>query len=204
MGEYESSPEMIMDIFRELGNVGTGSAAMVLADVMGQRITESVPVVMNLDCDRLLKSMGEIEKRRMGILFPFKGEISGTYLFLLDESFVSAFLKKSLGQTGDFESLNDYGRAAINEMVNLMASSYFKAVSEYTGLKTEIYEPAVSIDMTGAMLLDMAGTYMPDEKINLCIKSDFGLQGGADDSAIVLILYEEPAIQILRVLGVKI
>lgn len=196
--------EIATDVFRELGNVGTGSASSVLADIMGERVTGNLPRVMNLDCSRLLECMEEIEKRRMGILFPFTGEVSGSYLFVLEESFVSRILEKSIGRAEDFDSLDDYGRAAINEMVNLMASSYFKAISSYTGLKIEIFPPAVSIDMTGAMLLDTASAFQMKEEEILCIKNSFFLQKEAGENAIVMLLHKEAVIQILNVLEVDV
>lgn len=194
--------EFATDIFRELGNVGTGSASSVLADVMGERVLGTLPQVMNLDCGRLLECVGEIEKRRMGILFPFTGEIWGSYLFLLEESFVSRFLEKSIGQKESFEALDDYGRAAVNEVVNLMASSYFKAISSYTGLKIEIYLPAVSIDMTGAMLLDAASAFREKEEETLCIKNSFFLQKETGENAIIMLLHKDAALQILDILEV--
>lgn len=204
MEERQLQKELCLDIFQEMGNVGTGSALTALSGMMQQAISENLPKVMKLNGDNLLDTFGCVEDSIMGVLFPFDGAISGMFLLAFDEECVSGLLNHLLGCRADLGNMDEEKLSVIKEIANLMASSYFTAISAYTNLRIEISVPAISTDMAGAMVLDTVGWFGEDDGDAACIESSFTVEGCTGASHMVLMLCRDSAIRFLGALGVVI
>lgn len=201
MKDRQLEKELCLDIFQEMGNIGTGSALTALSSVMEQAISENLPKVMKLNCDNLLDTFEHVEESIMGVLFPFSGEISGMFLLAFEEGCVSVLLNHLLGGYANPDNMNEEKLSVIKEIANLMASSYFTAISAYTSLRIELSVPAISIDMTGALVLDTVGWFSGDNGDAVCIESSFSIKGQLGTSHMVLMLYQESAVKFLEALG---
>lgn len=201
MEDRQLDKELCLDIFQEMGNVGTGSALTTLSVVMEQPISENLPKVMKLNCDNLLNTFSCVEDSIMGVLFPFAGEISGMFLLVFEEECVSGLVSHLLEAHNSFGIIDEEKLSVIREIANLMASSYFTAISAYTNLRIEISGPAISTDMTGALVLDTAGWFHEDDGDAVCIESSFNMEGHTGTSRMVLMLYRKSAITFIEALG---
>lgn len=196
--------ELMRDVFQEMGNIGSGSAVTALSHLISEEITGLATRVMPLDCLRLPAAFGKIDDSAMGLLLPFYGDISGMLLFVLMEDFVRELLMKTINCRAGFKEIDEYKLMVIKEIINIMASSYFMAISTYTQKQINISQPAISIDMLGAMVTDPAAWVMGLGENTVCVESSFSLRESGAVNHLGLMLYQESTEQFLSALGVEI
>lgn len=192
------------DAFQEIGNIGSGSAVTALSHLMSEEITGRPTRVMPLECASLPDTFGKIDESAMGILLPFYGDISGMLLFVLTEPFVRELLMKTIGCPANFREMDEYKLSVIQEITNIMASSYFTAISAYAKKQIHISQPAVSIDMLGAMVTDPASWIMGLGQDTVCIENGFYLEEENGVNHLGLMLYQESTCQFLQAVGVTL
>ena len=196
--------EVALDIFQEMGNIGTGSAVTALSNMIGKPINECFPNVMLLDYEKLLEILGQEEESVLGLLFPVCGEISGLLLFVWKQDFISDIFESFQGVKAGLRDLDEEKLSVMEEIANIMASAYFTAISSYTDKKIEIHSPAVSVDMVGAVVTEPAGWTAGRGKYIVCVESGFYVKEREKASHLCFMMYQESTIGFLKSLGVEI
>ena len=145
--------EMHIDVLREIGNIGSGSAASSLSVMLNTRVDMNIPTVKILDLNELADTIGGPEKQVVGILFSLEQEFQGMMMFITEKQFAHLVLNVLMGK--HFESFEDLGEmdiSAIKEVGNIMVGAYIGAISQMTSLKIGLSPPSIAIDMVGALL----------------------------------------------------
>ncbi|MCD4712958.1 MAG: chemotaxis protein CheC [Clostridiales bacterium] len=141
---------IILDVLREIGNIGAGNAATSLATMINKKIDMKVPVVKLLDFDEVPELLGGPENVVCGIFFKFEGDINGSIMFVLDQP--SAINLVDLLMPRDNSEFDEFTTSALKEIGNILAGSYIASLSGLTNLQIKISVPALAIDMAGAIL----------------------------------------------------
>ena len=89
MKSYAEMDEMSADILKELGNIGTGNAITSLAQMMGIPLDISSPSLHLAQVQEIYTLLEQSQEVETGILVEIKGEITGMFLFFLNESFTN-------------------------------------------------------------------------------------------------------------------
>lgn len=153
MSDYIDLDDETRDILTELGNIGTGNAVSALSLFMENTIDVDMPEFRFLKYQDIYRSLGIQEELYAGILIKSYGQLKGTFLFLMDEAFVYAVLNGMVGkQERQITFLDEMERSALSELGNIMCGSYVRALSQLTGLETDVSVPDLCIDMAGAIL----------------------------------------------------
>ena len=157
------SPETMnayqLDVFREIGNIGSSSAATALSKIVEKRVTLSLPCVQILKFNEITKIVGGEETLVLGILQPMQGDLTGNILFLIGlqqaHDLASLLLRRMLNyeqrqtEPGAFSEME---MSALREIGNIMISSYLSAISTMTNLKIIPKVPEMALDMAAAIL----------------------------------------------------
>ncbi len=151
---YEDLSPVAIDCLKEIGNIGSGSAASSLSQMLGKSIEMHVPDVRVLDYQSVIDEMGGPEKVITGILVTLcNGDINGMIMFLLEDTFAKVVLNTFLGKENvNVTDLDENDFSAIKEMGNIMAGSYLGALSTLTGLTIDMSVPSMTVDMMGAIM----------------------------------------------------
>lgn len=153
LNNYNDLNEMQLDVLREMGNIGTGNAAMALAEMLSTPIDISVPTVQILDYEAAMESMGGPETMIVGLLLSFDGDINGMIMFLLEKDFAHMMINTLMGEdTEVFDPEDPVSNSALTEVGNIMAASYVNAIASMTNMRINLSVPDMSIDMLGAIL----------------------------------------------------
>ncbi len=153
LNNYNDLNEMQLDVLREMGNIGTGNAAMALAEMLATPIDISVPTVQILDYEATMESMGGPETMIVGLLLSFDGDINGMIMFLLEKDFAHMMINTLMGEdTEMFDPEDPVSNSALTEVGNIMAASYVNAIASMTNMRINLSVPDMSIDMLGAIL----------------------------------------------------
>lgn len=146
----ESFDSFIMDVLKEIGNIGSGNAVTALANLLSKKIYMSVPKVRIIDFKDIATILGGEEELIVGIYLNLKEDIEGNIMFTIDIESATNLLKMLLDR--EVEELDEISISALSEVGNILSSSYVNALSALTGMKIAVSVPSLAIDMAGAIL----------------------------------------------------
>lgn len=198
----ELSP-IALDCLKEIGNIGSGSAASALSQMLGKSVQMRVPDVKVLDFDEVIEEMGGAEKIITGILVDLEVDICGIIMFLLEDSFANIALRTFLGK--DYVNAHDLDEmdiSVIKEMGNIMAGSYLQAISKLTDLTIDMSTPSMNVDMLGAIMSVPVATFAEVGDKVLYINDGFVIDGVDIKSNIILIPDMKSLDTLMKKLGV--
>ena len=145
--------DMHVDVLTELGNIGSGNAATALASLMNTEININVPHVRILGFNDVADYVGGPENVVLGVLIKLSGDVDGMILYVFNDDLIKNVLKVFFGKNyTSVSELDEMDMSALNEIGNIMASSYVNALSSMTSLTIDVSVPSMCVDMAGAIL----------------------------------------------------
>ena len=194
---YDDLSPVAIDCLREIGNIGSGSAASSLSEMLGKTIEMKVPNVCVLEYQQIIDAMGGPEKVITGILVRLEGDIKGMMMFLLEDSFAQVVLSTFMNaENVQVTKLGDMELSVITEMGNI------RALSTLTGLTIDMSIPSMTVDMLGAIMsVPITEFAQVGDKV-LFIDDGFKIDGVAIKSNIILIPEMESLETLMKKLGV--
>ena len=200
---YDELSTVAIDCLREIGNIGSGSAASYLSEMLGKPIEMKVPNVCVLEYQQIIDTMGGPEKVITGILVRLQGDIKGMMMFLLEDSFAQVVLSTFMSaENVQVTKLDDMQLSVITEMGNIMAGSYLRALGTLTGLTIDMSIPSMTVDMLGAIMsVPIIEFSQVGDKV-LFIDDGFAIDGVDIKSNIILIPEMESLETLMKKLGV--
>lgn len=148
----ENLNNYMIDVLKELGNIGAGNAATALASMISKKVDMAVPNVRILEFKDVAEILGGEENLVIGIYFELTEDIVGNMMFALDIDSAINLTNMLYNRKKEGKELDEMDISALSEVGNILASSYANSLSVITGLKIFISVPSISIDMAGAIL----------------------------------------------------
>lgn len=147
----EKFNSIILDVLREVGNIGAGNAATALSKMISKKVDMKVPLVNVLDFSEVPEIIGGAEEEVVGIFFKLEGELKGSIMFLLDMNSAVELIDLLMPglYKGEFDEIT---YSALQEIGNILAGSYIGSLSSLSNLDIKISVPSLAIDMAGAIL----------------------------------------------------
>jgi chemotaxis protein CheC len=142
-----------MDALGEIGNIGASHAANSLSRLIGGKVEIQVPELDTIPMGELLRITGGEEEKVAGVYARLREDISGTMilLFPLEDAYNLADLL--MGRiVGSTKALNEMDISAIQEVGNIMISSFANAMSDFLGLKIMLTPTLFASDSTASLL----------------------------------------------------
>ena len=153
MKNYNELNSMELDTLREIGSMGTGSAATALSSMIGRRVRIEMPEVRIMGYNEAIDWIGGPEIITAGVLARMEGEINGIILCIEQTAFLEQVLACVLGRSfHSFDELEEMDISALREVGNIMISAYTNAMSGLTNMKIRPSVPAFAVDMQGAIM----------------------------------------------------
>lgn len=151
-GFYEGENNgIIIDVLKEIGNIGAGNAATSLANMINKKVDMKVPKVNVLAFKDVPEMLGGEEEPVAGIFFKLDGDMDGTIMFVLTLSSAKRLIELLMpGLMGD--EFDEMSLSALQEVGNILSGSYVSSLAGLTNLKINMSVPSVAIDMAGAIL----------------------------------------------------
>lgn len=148
----ENLNSFMIDILKELGNIGAGNAATSLASMTSKKIDMNVPNVKILEFKDVAPILGGEENLVIGIYFELSGDIKGNIMFALNMTSANNLTNILFNREKKGEELDEMDISALSEIGNILAASYANSLSALSNLKIMVSVPSISIDMAGAIL----------------------------------------------------
>lgn len=190
-----------MDFLRELANIGTGHATTALSQMLDGRLFQLVvPEAKMLPFTEAARYMGGLDQVVVGIFIVISGDVKGymAYLQPLDSALV--LLKLLTGR--ETIEVDELGRSALQEIGNIMITSYLNALAQMTNLLMAPSVPGLAIDMAGAVWESvLAGAQVTNEVT--VIRTQFSADGEDIEGHIIFLPDDEDFSKIARMLGLE-
>ena len=203
--DYSDLNEIQLDVLKEIGNIGAGSAATSLADMLMTTIDISVPEVRILDYEEATERLGGPETMVVGLMISLVGDFQGMIMFLLEKEFAHLPLSNLMGQEmNSFSEIDEVGMSAFREVANIMAASYVNAISSMTGMRIELTVPDLCIDMLGSILSVPAIHYANISDKIILIEGEFKGETANSRNHVLLLPDAESLEKIMSALGIEL
>ena len=202
MRQFPELDEIAEDILREIGSIGAGNAVTALFDMTGESFQVTLPEVTMVHYRDVPEILGGAEVFEAGTMLEVSGDISGMFMFLLNEAFSKTLLNALLGsQERDFVHLDSLCTSAICEVGNIVCGSYINALARLMDVQIQVSVPDICVDMAGAILsVPMIHFANLGEEL-LLIKNQFRTEELEFTGHVLFLPEAESLEKILRVLG---
>lgn len=150
---YDEMNGLGLDLIREIGSIGTGNAATALSSMLNKTVRMTLPDVQILGYNEAIKFLGDPEEIVAAILVKMTGEINGLMLFILKMDFINEVLSSVMQeQIEDYYQLNVLETSALEEIGNIIISSYVNAMSTLSEVTINLSVPDIAVNMLGGIL----------------------------------------------------
>jgi chemotaxis protein CheC len=164
--------DLQLDGLRELANIGSAQAAAALSTMLGHPVDISVPTAAALPLAEAVAVAGAPDDPRYGILVPIVGEFEAAVVLLVPDEDARA-LTGVFGVTPE----DEHGRSALQEIGNILGTSYINVLAQMCGMEMEPAPPEVVCDMLGAILETVLLARGEDIEIALVLDSQLSVEG---------------------------
>lgn len=193
-----------LDVMREISSIGTSHAATALSTLLQKEIRITLPEVNVLGYEEAVGRIGgDIEEVIAATLVKLGGDVDGLMLFLFNLEFANTLLEKFLGKTfSGFEEMDELAYSALEEVGNIMISSYINAFSQLVGMDIDLSVPSSTVNMLGGILtVPMAEFGYETDKL-MYFNSDFIMDNKRLSDWLLMLPDIESLNRILERLGV--
>jgi chemotaxis protein CheC len=173
MSESRGLTPLQLDALREVGNIGSGNAAVALSTMVDKKVLLSVPRASLVPLVKVSDLVGGAETPVVGVYLHISGDASGSMLLLLAES--SAAELADLMVADPEEELTTVEQSALQETGSILAGSYLNALSQMTGILLRPSVPGFAMDMAGAIIDFILVEISQSEDYVLVIETEFDI-----------------------------
>lgn len=203
INRYEDMNFLELDVIKEIGSIGTGNAATALSEMLSKETKMMLPDVAILGYNDAIKLIGDPEEIVAAVLVQMSGEINGIMLFILKLDFINEVLRSVLQkEISDYMQLNVMESSALEEIGNIIISSYINALSKLTDVSIKLSIPSMAVNMLGGILsVPMAEFGYITDKL-MIIRGKFIVGGKQLDSNLLMMPEIESLNYLMEKLGV--
>lgn len=193
--------EAKLDFLKELANIGTGHATTALSQMLSGKLFQLVvPEARLLPFTEAAQYVGGLEQVVVGIFIVVSGDVGGHMAFMLPYDSAMHLVRLLTGD--DSGEVNELALSALQELGNIMITSYLNALSKMTNLLMAPSIPGVAVDMAGAVWESvLAGAEVINEVT--VIRTEFFADGEAIEGNIIFLPDQEDFDKIARILGLE-
>lgn len=138
--------EMQQSALAEIANIGSGHAATALSGLLGRPVDIGYSQATLTVLAKAIDQVGAPMNRSALVDTPIHGDKGNVLLIFPEES--AAELCSLLGVS----IADEHGMSALQEVGNILSTSYLNAIVEMTGLALEPEPPKVEVDLLGQMI----------------------------------------------------
>ncbi|MCL2577417.1 MAG: chemotaxis protein CheC [Defluviitaleaceae bacterium] len=197
--------DMHLDILKEIGSMGTAHAATALSRMVNKKVTMPVPNVTWLDFQNVANFVGGPENIIVGIMVSLSGNIQGIMMYLMELDSAHHIAELVIGTPPPEDKLyfGEMERSVIEEVGNIMLSSYLTSIAGLTNSQIKPSIPYMCVDMANAILSVPASEFGRMADKMLFIESQISLENIKFSGCFVLVPNLHSFFRILRGLGAE-
>jgi chemotaxis protein CheC len=167
----DAGEEMRLSALNEIANIGTGHAAIALAQMCQRNFKISVPTVLPVEFDQLRDVIENADAQHGVVYMAIDGDLQGRMAFFLDWSSCQSLWEMLIGYTpADASNLSEIEYSALMEVGNIINGAFLSAFNEFTGVSGLATPPVLAIDCLDGILGSITAEAM-EEHVALFIET---------------------------------
>lgn len=193
-----------LDLLKEIGTIGSATAATALADMVAEKVEISVPEVNVVPLEQISSVLKGVERQFFVLDMEIKGDSSGRIFLLLspeDARFLASALLGMPKEEIKFE--DDMFKSSLREACNILGGAYVSALANMTSMTIMTSIPSMAMDMVGAILDFIFIQIAQDSEEALVIKTDMQVKGLSLEALFLLFPTTDSLAKIFDILNVK-
>jgi len=204
MAEEQKLTFTQLDVLKEIGTIGSATAATALADMVQSKVDISVPQVSLVPLENLSTILASAEKLYFVLDMEIKGDIAGRIFLLLSPEDAKFLASALLGKSKDeLDFKDDMFRSSLQEACNILGGAYVSALADMTNFTILTSIPSLAMDMVGAILDFIFIQIAQTSEEALFIKTDLQVRGLSMEGLFLLFPTSDSLQRIFNVLGIK-
>ncbi|MCB1220414.1 MAG: chemotaxis protein CheC [Planctomycetales bacterium] len=194
--------DMQKDTIREVSNIGMGNAATSLSQLINTRVDITVPFVKVVPDVEISRLLGGEEVEVCASYVQVVGDIRGHLVMIFRTSDAQMLLNQMAPSADMTIGESEMARSALQELGNILASSFLRSLADMTSLLMHSTVPAVAQDFAGSIVsYVVSNMYELSEKI-MIVDTHFEVGGDHIDGQCVFIPEPGSLTMLLESLGV--
>jgi chemotaxis protein CheC len=197
--EFEQLLNQNLDILKEIGNIGMGHTSTALSQLLGMKVTMTIPEVAILDTKTTAEYLDMISLGTRGVALNLQGDSKGIILLVVGTKFavkiINFFFQSELDTIVDWDEMS---LSVIQEIGNITAGAYCNSLASMTGMFIDISTPVHCPNFIAKVLQKGDGSQRdPDDKI-LVINNNFYIEQEEFNSNFLFLPDAETTEQLLQ------
>ena len=176
MPQLQFSPEDT-DQLKELLNIGVSHAGDTLSEMVGRRVSISVPTMHLKSAQKASHFLENPNDITLAVLLRLSGGLEGYVLLFFPHAAAVHLLHSLSGKTiGDLRALDEFDRSVFQEVGNVLTGGMLKGLSQF--LKVQLLQsvPDVVVDMGGAMFNSIFASMISHDEfltlnVSICVNA---------------------------------
>jgi chemotaxis protein CheC len=181
-----------------LANIGAGTAATALSQMLGREVEISVPRALALPLADAVDACGSPDEDVSGVVIPLEGDIEALVLLL-----VPVVHAQNLCSMLGVEYGSEFGDSALCEIGNILGTSYLNALAAMTGLSIGPCPPHLTTDMLGAIVATLLAETAGTADLALVLDSELDVAGDPCSMSFLLLPSTNGVSELLAPLGLS-
>ena len=142
-----------LDIFSEIGSIGSGNAATAFSQMIGKRVTITPVKTVVVPIEKVPEEVGGTETMVMAVYLRVMGDLTGDAVYLLPKDRAMQFINVVSGRdiNARTEPLED-DVSAYKEMSNIFTGAYLNSISSMLDIMMIPSIPHYASDMLGSLI----------------------------------------------------
>lgn len=193
-----------LDVLKEIGTIGSATAATSLADMIQERVDITVPQVSLVPIESIANLLERADRLYCVMDMEIKGDVVGRIFFLLppeNAKYLGGILLGKPVEEVDFS--DDMFKSSLREVCNILGGSYVSALANMTSMTIFISIPSLAIDMVAAILDFIFIQIAQDAEEALFIRTDITVKGTSLEGLFLLFPSTESLQRVFDILNVK-
>lgn len=188
--------DLQLDALREVGNIGSGTAATALSELLGRHVDLDVPKALALPVADAVEALGDPDEVSVVVVLPVDGDVPGILLLVFSPE-SGAVLCRLLG----VELESEFGLSALGEIGNVLGCAYLGALGAMTGIDFTPDPPQVVRDLLGALASSVLVATVGESDIALVLDSNLSIEDEPCGFACVFVPTAAGVYEVLSRLG---
>lgn len=197
--------EMQKSALLEVGNIGSGHAAIALSQLMGRKIMIAIPSIEVIELTKLYEILNGKDKNFVQVTLKVLGDAKGALVFTMREDMAFSLCDIVMGLAkGETRFLGEIEQSALKEVGSIISASYLNAISEMTSFSLIVSTPEYQIGKMKQLndILSRKDMAVNSAGKALCIRTEFIEAATRIDGYLVFIPAENAIEKIIGALGV--
>jgi chemotaxis protein CheC len=186
-----------LDALRELSNIGSGSASIALAGLLGRSIDISVPTAAALPLADAVTAVGDPGELRHAVVLPVDGDLAAMVVLLFPEEDA-----QRICAIYGLDAGTEDGRSMLAEVGNVLSANYLGVLGQMAGFALEPTPPQVACDLLGSIVETVLLASAADDDTALILDSALTVEEEACSLSFLLLAGDDGIRRILGNLGV--